>query len=127
MAVPAAEGSVHSDILSDCVCHSDFDSYWWVYRNIRDYYQEAFMLPQLNSNPNARVDVQQIAFSHDALGRSVCGSFADNRPREDRLHLWSLCSVSRTRLTNWLTSLLHGVVWWALRLGPARVAGHVNR
>jgi len=120
MAVPAAEGSVHSDILSDCVCHSDFDSYWWVYRNIRDYYQEAFMLPQLNSNPNARVDVQQTAFSHDALGRSVCGSFADNRPREDRLHLWSLCSVSRTRLTIWLTSLLRGVVWWALRLGPAR-------
>jgi choline dehydrogenase-like flavoprotein len=35
------------------------------------------MLPRLNPDPNALVDVQQTAFSHDVLGRWVCGTWAE--------------------------------------------------
>jgi len=35
------------------------------------------MLPRLNPDPNATVDVQQTEFSHDALGRWVCSSWSD--------------------------------------------------
>jgi len=35
------------------------------------------MLPQLNADPNARVNVQQTAFSHDVLGRWVCSSWPE--------------------------------------------------
>jgi hypothetical protein len=33
------------------------------------------MLPNLNSDPNALVNVQQTAFSHDVLGRWVCSTW----------------------------------------------------
>ncbi|MGC2741739.1 MAG: family 16 glycoside hydrolase [Candidatus Angelobacter sp.] len=33
------------------------------------------MLPQLNSDPNSRVNVQQTAFSQDVLGRWICSSW----------------------------------------------------
>src|SRR5438067_1525578 len=35
------------------------------------------MLPRLNADPSARVDVQETAFSLDVLGRWVCGSWAE--------------------------------------------------
>jgi choline dehydrogenase-like flavoprotein len=35
------------------------------------------MLPQLNSDPNVQVNVQQTAFSYDVLGRWVCGSWPE--------------------------------------------------
>jgi hypothetical protein len=38
---------------------------------------EAFMLPVLNPDPSAFVDVQQTAFSHDVLGRWVCSTWPE--------------------------------------------------
>ena len=35
------------------------------------------MLPRLNPDPNALVDVQQTAFSHDFLGRWACSTWAE--------------------------------------------------
>jgi choline dehydrogenase-like flavoprotein len=37
------------------------------------------MLPQLNPDPNATVNVQQTAFSHDVLGRWVCSTWDEVR------------------------------------------------
>ena len=35
------------------------------------------MLPALSPDPNALVNVQQTAFSHDVLGRWVCSTFPE--------------------------------------------------
>ena len=35
------------------------------------------MLPRLNADPNALVDVQETAFSYDVLGRWVCSSWPE--------------------------------------------------
>ena len=35
------------------------------------------MLPRLNPDPNASVDVQQTEFSHDMLGRWVCSTWSE--------------------------------------------------
>jgi choline dehydrogenase-like flavoprotein len=35
------------------------------------------MLPRLNPDPNAQVDVQQTEFSHDVLGRWVCSTWSE--------------------------------------------------
>lgn len=35
------------------------------------------MLPRLNADPNAQIDVQQTAFSHDVLGRWICSSWPE--------------------------------------------------
>jgi hypothetical protein len=35
------------------------------------------MLPRLNPDPSALVDVQQTAFSHDFLGRWACSTWAE--------------------------------------------------
>ena len=35
------------------------------------------MLPRLNPDPAILIDVQQTAFSHDVLGRWVCGTWSE--------------------------------------------------
>src|SRR5215217_9771424 len=35
------------------------------------------MLPRLSADPNVTVDVQQTAFSHDALGRWSCSTWSE--------------------------------------------------
>src|SRR5215470_17888423 len=39
--------------------------------------KEVYMLPRLNADPSALVNVQETAFSHDVLGRWVCSTWPE--------------------------------------------------